>query len=131
MAERLAALGLKPPSKIAEPSQKEERDLHKRNERARQADAADSSKEVERLRRPADENPQHRPAPKPLGKKPPPPPSRGTRSGSLHEKKNPRDPKTDASGEKAKAIRQQQEEQSAQTKELELVVLTLSRKFAI
>ena len=122
MAERLAALGLKPPSKTAEPSRpREERNPRERNESSPLPSATDSVGDSEGLRRSADENSSPRPAPKPLGKKPPPPPTRGTRSGSLHGKKGLQDTPADPLAKKEKAIRQQQEEQSVQTKELEYV----------
>jgi hypothetical protein len=82
MAERLAALGLKPPSKTGESSQqRQEREARERQDRLLQAEAEDAKRENERQRRIADETPSVPDASK-SSKKPPPPPVRKGRADS-------------------------------------------------
>lgn len=84
MAERLAALGLKPPTKPGESSQQKlEREARERDERLRQAAAEDERRNQERERRIAEEQPSPPSASKPAAKKPPPPPSRKSRTDSV------------------------------------------------
>ncbi|KAL2262191.1 hypothetical protein VTK26DRAFT_2181 [Humicola hyalothermophila] len=81
MAERLAALGIKPPTKPGEtPAQRIERERAERAAKLRQAEEEDARREAERQARLAEEQgispPAATQAPKVEGKKPPPPPSR-------------------------------------------------------
>ena len=58
MAERLAALGLKPPLKSGESThQRQERETKEREDRLRQAEQEDAKRENERQQRLADEQP--------------------------------------------------------------------------
>lgn len=86
MAERLAALGLKPPTILGESSQqrheREVRERQERRERALQAEADDDKREQERQLRLAAERPTPPPGGSTIAKKPPPPPSRKGRSDS-------------------------------------------------
>ena len=129
MAERLAALGLKAPSKSGESAKdKQEREAKERDERLRQAEAEDAKRDQERQRRLADEQPT---PPKPVktpGKKPPPPPTRGTRTGSLGQQAEAkRKTEETAARQKAeqdaqeKALREEQAIQERKTKELEYI----------
>ncbi|MCJ1395900.1 actin organization and endocytosis protein [Xylographa bjoerkii] len=86
MAERLAALGLKPPARAGETGQqKQEREARERDERLRQAVAEDSQRDQERLRRLADEQPSPPNGSKGSTKKPPPPPLRKGRTDSVDQ----------------------------------------------
>jgi len=79
MAERLAALGIKTPSKPGEtPAQKAERERAERASKLRQAEEEDARREAERQVRLAEEQapPPAVTSPKGDGKPPPPPPSR-------------------------------------------------------
>ncbi|KAJ2904268.1 Actin cytoskeleton-regulatory complex protein PAN1 [Zalerion maritima] len=81
MAERLAALGIKPTTKPGETAaQRIERERTERAAKLRQAEEEDARRESERQARLAEEEggppPAPEPAAKPEGKKPPPPPSR-------------------------------------------------------
>ena len=86
MAERLAALGLKPPTILGESSQqrheREVRERQERRERALQAEADDDKREQERQLRLAAERPTPPPGGSTITKKHPPPPSRKGRSDS-------------------------------------------------
>ncbi|KAI0880810.1 uncharacterized protein GGS22DRAFT_174269 [Annulohypoxylon maeteangense] len=77
MAERLAALGIKAPSKPGETAaQRIERERAERAAKLRQAEEEDARREAERQARIAEEQGVPPPAPKVEAKKPPPPPSR-------------------------------------------------------
>ncbi|KAK4123186.1 hypothetical protein N657DRAFT_664252 [Parathielavia appendiculata] len=81
MAERLAALGIKPPTKPGETAaQRLERERAERAAKLRQAEEEDARREAERQARLAEEQgvlpPAASQAPKVEAKKPPPPPSR-------------------------------------------------------
>lgn len=136
MAERLAALGLKPPTKPGEsPQQKQEREAKEREDRIRQAAAEDAKRDKERQRRLADENPVPSIPMKPSGKKPPPPPTRGTRSGSLGQHSDAKRKADDGAAarqkaddearqkverdEREKIIKDQREEEETRIRELE------------
>ncbi|MCJ1436060.1 actin organization and endocytosis protein [Xylographa pallens] len=81
MAERLAALGLKPPTRAGETRpQKQEREVRERDERLRQAATEDSQRDQERQRRLADEQPSPPNRSNGSANKPPPPPSRKGRN---------------------------------------------------
>lgn len=79
MAERLAALGLRAPVKAGDGGEdRSARDRREKEERARQAEAEDAKRELERQRRLADEQI----TPPSASKRPPPPPSRRGRADS-------------------------------------------------
>lgn len=83
MAERLAALGLRAPSKPGETAQqRQERERKEKEDRLRQAEAEDAKRDQERQKRLADEQI----TPPSVAKAPPPPPSRSKRSDSLQKK---------------------------------------------
>ena len=86
MAERLAALGIKAPSKPGEtPAQRREREQAERAAKLRQAEEEDARRDAERQARIAGESgapPEPEPEADKAGKKPPPPPSR---KGGRHE----------------------------------------------
>ncbi|MCJ1243841.1 actin organization and endocytosis protein [Trapelia coarctata] len=106
MAERLAALSLKPPTKPSESSQqKQDREARERDERVRQAAAEDDRRNQERQRRIAEEQPTPQSVSKAAAKKPPPPPSRKSR--------------TDSIGQQAEAKRKAEEEAQRQRFEQE------------
>ena len=128
MLERLAALGLKPPSKSgATVVQRDGDNLEERDQRIRQAEEQDAKRDQERQRRIADETPTPPSLVKSTtGKKPPPPPSRGSRlniSGQRGEAG--RNAEADSLKQKAeqegreKAIKEQQEVQEKQRRQLE------------
>lgn len=126
MAERLAALGLKPPAKSGESAQqRQEREKKEREDRLRQAEAEDSKREQERQRRLADEQVSPPSVSKSSGKKPPPPPTRKGRAGSTDQvdsRKKAEDDARKAQLEhegKEKAIREQQGAQEAETRNME------------
>ena len=128
MAERLAALGLKPPTKSGESAQqRQEREKKEREDRLRLAEAEDNKREQERQRRLADETVSPPSASKSSGKKPPPPPTRKNRAGSTDQvelKKKAEDDARKLQLEhegKEKAIREQQEFQEAETRKMEYV----------
>lgn len=76
MAERLAALGLRPPVKGGEtPQQRQERERKEMEEKRRQAEVEDARREEERQKRLNDESIAPPVAAKAAGKKPPPPPA--------------------------------------------------------
>ena len=124
MAERLAALGLRPPTKSGESiQQRQEREAKERNDRLRQAEEDDARRESERQRRIADERPTPPEAGK-SAKKPPPPPTRKSRSDSATTKAESRkgeerlNVEAQREGEE-KAIKDQQRIQESETREIE------------
>lgn len=128
MAERLAALGLRPSIKSGESAQqRQEREAKERQDRVRQAEEEDAKRENERQRRLADESPSAPDIGKPT-KKPPPPPTRKSRADSSAQRaesnrKEEEDTlKATAKAEqegKEKAIRDQQQAQASQTRYIE------------
>ncbi|KAI0526461.1 hypothetical protein F5B22DRAFT_641605 [Xylaria bambusicola] len=88
MAERLAALGIKAPSKPGETAaQRIERERAERAAKLRQAEEEDSRREAERQARIAEEQGVPPPVAKPEGKKPPPPPARkGAKNDEISKK---------------------------------------------
>ncbi|KAF2671420.1 hypothetical protein BT63DRAFT_370460 [Microthyrium microscopicum] len=112
MAERLAALGIKP-TKVGEtPQQRAERERKEQEEKRQRAEAEDAQREQERQRRLADETI----APPSVGKqakKPPPPPTR--KGGSHTTAPAPVESKRAVEQE----IREEQVAQEAETKRLE------------
>ncbi|KAL8635593.1 MAG: hypothetical protein Q9228_006930, partial [Teloschistes exilis] len=127
MAERLAALGLKPPSKPGESAQqRSEREARERQDRVRAAEAEDAKREQERQQRLAEEQPTPPSASQSTAKKPPPPPVRKGRtdSGAQREeaKKRSEEEAMKARAEqegKEQAIREQQQAQEAATRDME------------
>ena len=127
MAERLAALGLKPPTTSGESTkQRQDREAKEREERVRQAEAEDAKRDQERQRRLADEDSSTINAPKSSNKKPPPPPSRKSRAegvGQAVEARRQEDVKdtrftTDQEG-KEQVIKEQQKAQRLETESIE------------
>jgi hypothetical protein len=92
MAERLAALGIRAPSKPGETAQQRmEREAKERAEKLRQAEEEDARREAERQARIAEESgvpppPAESPA-KPASKRPPPPPMRKVAKSDASERK--------------------------------------------
>lgn len=133
MAERLAALGLKPPSKSGESlQQRQDRENKEREERLRQAEVEDAKREQERQRRLTDEQVSPLNVTKPSGKKPPPPPSRKVRTDSIDQRSDagrkteevhsPR--KEQASWEQS--VKEQQNVERDDIKQLEYTLLSLT-----
>ncbi len=126
MAERLAALGLKPPMKSGESTQqRQEREARERQDRVRQAEAEDAKREEERQRRLADEQPSA-PEVSKSAKKPPPPPVRKSRADSaaqrVETKRKDDEEALRAQAEqegKEQAIKDQQRIQESQTRGME------------
>lgn len=124
MAERLAALGLKPPTKPGESvQQRQERDAKERRERVLQAEAEDAKREDERQRRIADEKPSA-PLINRTSKKPPLPPARkrGDSGAQRAEIKRKEDDALRAEAEqqgKEQAIKDQQRIQQSETRGIE------------
>ncbi|KAL8983239.1 MAG: hypothetical protein Q9177_005029, partial [Variospora cf. flavescens] len=127
MAERLAALGLKPPSKPGESAQqRQEREARERQDRVRQAEAEDAKREEERQQRLAEEQPTPPVDPRSTAKKPPPPPVRKGRADSgaqrAEAKRKSEEDAMKARAEqegKEQAIRGQQQAQEAETQAME------------
>ena len=122
MAERLAALGLKPPTKSGESTQqRQEREAKERQDRVRQAEAEDAKREEERQRRIADEQPVA-PEINKSAKKPPPPPVRKNRADSAAQRAEAKRKEEEARAEqegKEKAIMDQQRAQESETRAME------------
>ena len=126
MAERLAALGLKPPTKSGESiQQRQEREAREREDRLRQAEAEDAKREEERQRRIAEEQPAAPDVSK-ASKKPPPPPVRKSRADSAAQraefKRKEEEEALRAFAEqkgKEEAIQKQQRIQESQTRGME------------
>ncbi len=129
MAERLAALGLKPPSKSGESTQqKQERETRERQDRVRQAEAEDAKREQERQQRLAEEQPTPPVDTKSTPKKPPPPPTRkgradsGTQRAEAKQRSEEEAMRARAEQEgKEQAIREQQHAQEAATQQMQCV----------
>ena len=129
MAERLAKLGLKPPTKMIETTQQRvEREAREREERVKQSEAEDAKRERERQQRLADEQAAPPVSSKSTSKKPPPPPTRKSRADSAalraEAKRQAEDEALRAKAEqegKEKAIREQQQAQEAEAKRIECV----------
>ncbi|KAL8686256.1 MAG: hypothetical protein Q9218_007235 [Villophora microphyllina] len=127
MAERLAALGLKPPSKSGESAQqRSDREARERQDRVRAAEAEDARREQERQQRLAEEQPTPPSASQSTPKKPPPPPVRKGRADSgaqrAEAKKRSDEEAMRARAEqegKEQAIRDQQQAQEAATRDME------------
>ena len=92
MAERLAALGIRAPSKSGENTQQRlEREKNERAAKVRQAEEEDNKREAERQARLNEEQGIPAPAapvePKTTPKKPPPPPSRKAAKSDASERR--------------------------------------------
>ncbi|PVI00276.1 hypothetical protein DM02DRAFT_642557 [Periconia macrospinosa] len=124
MAERLAALGLRPPVKGGEtPQQRQERERKEMEEKRRKAEEEDARREEERQKR-LNEESSAPPVPnKASGKKPPPPPaSRKNKDVIQHDNKQAEFEAKKVENDIAeKAIREQQEAQAAERQRLEYV----------
>ncbi|KAI1824940.1 hypothetical protein F4861DRAFT_226026 [Xylaria intraflava] len=130
MAERLAALGIKAPSKPGETAaQRIERERAERAAKLRQAEEEDARREAERQARIAEEqgvpppapkveNKKPPPAPKVENKKPPPPPAR---KGAKNEDSAKRAGEEEAAARKAEEERlaEEQRKQQLATKQME------------
>jgi len=126
MAERLAALGLKPPTKSGESSQqRQEKEARERQNRVRLAEAEDAQREEERQRRLADETPSAPDLSKSTKKPPPPPVRKGRADSSAQRAEAKRREKEDAVKAEAErrgkeqAIQDQQRIQESETKGME------------
>ncbi|KAF2804290.1 uncharacterized protein BDZ99DRAFT_425887 [Mytilinidion resinicola] len=124
MAERLAALGLRPPVKSDESvQQRQEREKREREEKLRQAEEEDARREEERQLRLAEEHAGPPTITKASPKKsgPPPPPVRkGKAETAQHDVKQAEAEAKRADHEIAeRALREQQDEQEAETKRME------------
>ena len=123
MAERLAALGIKAPSKPGETAaQRMERERAERAAKLRQAEEDDARREAERQARLAEEQGIPPPAPEPTkteAKKPPPPP---TRKGAKHDdRETARKAEEEAAAKHAEEERlaKEHEEQQRETQQME------------
>jgi hypothetical protein len=125
MAERLAALGLRPPVKAGESAQqRQEREKKEREDRLRQAEEEDARREEERQRRLNDESIAPPTVGKSTGKKPPPPPTsrKNKTEVAQHDVKQA---EAEAEAKRAdnevaeNALREQQEAQETERKHLE------------
>lgn len=126
MAERLAALGLKAPSKTNDGTQrKQHREGADRQQRMREAEEEDTNREEERQRRLAEEQPTAPPATRPVKKPPPAPPVRKARADSAGKRNSLNKAEDSAQVARAeqegmeKAIKEQQEVQASETKAIE------------
>ncbi|GKT73566.1 polyA nuclease [Colletotrichum tofieldiae] len=118
MAERLAALGIKAPTKPGETAaQRMERERAERAAKLRQAEEEDERREAERQARLAEETG----APAPAAKKPPPPPSRKAAKSDAAEKETARKAGEEQAVKQAEEERlaREHEEQQRATQELE------------
>ncbi|KAF1929836.1 uncharacterized protein M421DRAFT_419607 [Didymella exigua CBS 183.55] len=124
MAERLAALGLRPPPKAGEtPEQRAEREKKEREDKLRQAEEEDARREQERQRRLEGESAAP-PAPaKSTSKKPAPPPPASRKNKvdvAQHDTQQAEAEAKRAENEIAEqALREQQQAQEAETKRME------------
>ena len=126
MAERLAALGITPPTKAGESlQQRQDREAKEREDRLQQADMEDKRREQERRRRLVDEQASPPSPVKSAGKKPPPPPSRkSARRDSVENERTKRRAEEEAAHaetRKEDELRAQREEQGALKKAMEYV----------
>ncbi|KFY32581.1 hypothetical protein V493_00050 [Pseudogymnoascus sp. VKM F-4281 (FW-2241)] len=118
MAERLAALGIKAPTKPGESTQQRmEREKNERAAKLRQAEEEDAKRENERQARIAQEDGRPAPAapaaaPEVVAKKPPPPPTRKAAKSDVPERETPRKVEEDR-------VHQEHEAQQLATKEME------------
>ena len=119
MAERLAALGLKPPTKPGESNQqKQEHEAKERDELVRQAAMADEKRVQERQRRIAEAQPTPPSSSQPAAKKPPPPPSRKSRTDSIGQQAEVKR-KAEEEAQKQRLQQEQRERDDMERKERE------------
>lgn len=114
MAERLAALGIKAPTKSGETTQQRlEREKNERAAKLRQAEEEDAKREAERQARINEEQgiPPPPPASSTGAKKPPPPPSRKAAKSDASERR----------AEEEQRVLQEQKAQIIATADLEYV----------
>lgn len=126
MAERLAALGIKAPSKPGETAaERAEREKSEREAKRRAAEEEDARREAERKARLAEEQGVPPPAPEPetpktAGKKPPPPPTRkGGRNETSEKEASRRAEEEQAKAAEEQRLAKQHQEQQRETQELE------------
>ncbi|KZF26858.1 hypothetical protein L228DRAFT_243383 [Xylona heveae TC161] len=123
LAERVAALGLRPPTNLGESTQqREERERKEREKRLRQAEEEDARREKEMQRRLADDHGIPPESSKTSGKKPPPPPSRKTRvdtSAQDEARKREEEARKVEQEAKERELKEQQEAQENERRELE------------
>lgn len=124
MAERLAALGIKAPSKRGESAaQRAERERAERAAKLRQAEEEDNRRETERQARLAEEQgipPPVAEASQQEAKKPPPPPSRKAAKAEIPERDAARRAEEQAVKEaEEKRITQEHEQQHKETQQME------------
>lgn len=126
MAERLAALGLRAPTKSGESAQqRQEREQKERENRKRQAEEEDSKREQERQKRLEDETIAPPTPGKPAKKPPPAPPSRKGRSDSASKQAETENKRASRVITET-VVKEQQQMQAAETKDLALVSVTMS-----
>ncbi|KAI0540796.1 hypothetical protein GGR58DRAFT_87784 [Xylaria digitata] len=118
MAERLAALGIKAPSKPGETAaQRIEREKAERAAKLRQAEEEDARREAERQARIAEEQGVPPPVAKPETKKPPPPPTRkGAKNDDAAKKAGEEEAARKAEEER---LAKEHEEQQRATQQME------------
>ena len=126
MAERLAALGIKTPSKGGESSaQRADRERQERENKLKQAEEEDARREQERQSRLQGESVAP-PSPAGAGKpKPPPPAPRKNRSESIQSDQQNQEQAERKRAEsliKEQALKEQQEAMATETKEMEYVL---------
>ncbi|KAF1997988.1 hypothetical protein P154DRAFT_524315 [Amniculicola lignicola CBS 123094] len=123
MAERLAALGIRPPPKAGETTQqRQEREKKEREEKLRKAEEEDARREEERQRRLADESTAPPVIGKVSGKKAPPPPAsrKNKAEASQHDTRQAEADAKRVENEAAeRALREQQEAQEAERMRME------------
>ncbi|KAI9781940.1 MAG: actin organization and endocytosis protein [Geoglossum umbratile] len=121
MAERLAALGIRPAKSGETAQQRQEREQKEREDRLRQAEEEDAKREQERQRRLADERvqpPGLSTPPKSTAKRPPPPPSRKVATAEKEDARRLAE-EEEAKQHAKEALRQEQELQEARREQLE------------
>lgn len=118
MAERLAALGLRPSVKAGESAQERaERERKEREEKLRKDEEEDARREEERQKRLNEESIAPPVAAKGVGKKPPPPPASRKQKADQHESEVKKAEHDIAE----QALREQQEAEQAERKRAEYV----------
>lgn len=128
MAERLAALGLKAPSKSSaeSPAQRAERERKERDDKLRRAEEEDARREQERQARISGETISP-PSPAASKSKPPPPAPRKNRSESLQsDTQSKSEAKAAEQQIKEQALKEQEAALATETREMEYVHATQS-----
>jgi hypothetical protein len=125
MAERLAALGLRPSVKGGETAQqRQEREKKEREEKLRRDEEEDARREEERQKRLNEESIAPPTAAKPTGKKPPPPPASRKNKGEAPQQDTRQaeaEAKRAEQDEAEKALREQHDAEEAERKRMEYV----------